>query len=221
MERRFAPAVFFSDLWRITLVFVMIWFRVDNESGKRRSNYCWRRGKHRSSMSSSLHSTTKNFSVRQKTTVAFFFVSRWKRQVLVVVVEELVKQRPIVAQIRIRHKPTMTTTKKKSLSTWNQVHVPDGRNDEKQYVRTHRSLPLAAIALFQVAQRDIPGIDASYLAMDTEEGVEVVWNEVLFSERKISEIQHVNAVDAFLPHPCSLFMLRRIKWAKCLINWLN
>ena len=43
----------------------------------------------------------------------------------------------------------------------------------------------------QVTQRDIPGIDASYLAMDTEEGVEVVWNEVLFSERKISEAQHV------------------------------
>ncbi len=43
----------------------------------------------------------------------------------------------------------------------------------------------------QVTQRDIPGIDASYLAMDTEEGVEVVWNEVLFSERKISDIQHV------------------------------
>ena len=33
-------------------------------------------------------------------------------------------------------------------------------------------------------QRDIPGIDATYLAMDTEEGVEVVWNEVRFSERK-------------------------------------
>jgi len=30
----------------------------------------------------------------------------------------------------------------------------------------------------------VPGIDASYLAMDTEEGVEVVWNEILFSERK-------------------------------------
>jgi len=44
---------------------------------------------------------------------------------------------------------------------------------------------------FKVSQRDIPGIDASYLAMDTEEGVEVVWNEVLFSERKISDIQHV------------------------------
>ncbi|KAH8018830.1 hypothetical protein HPB51_012784 [Rhipicephalus microplus] len=36
----------------------------------------------------------------------------------------------------------------------------------------------------RVQQRDIPGIDAAYLAMDTEEGVEVVWNEVKFSERK-------------------------------------
>ncbi|EFX64612.1 hypothetical protein DAPPUDRAFT_266093 [Daphnia pulex] len=35
-----------------------------------------------------------------------------------------------------------------------------------------------------VQQRDVPGIDAAYLAMDTEEGVEVVWNEVRFSERK-------------------------------------
>lgn len=33
-------------------------------------------------------------------------------------------------------------------------------------------------------QRDVPGIDAAYLAMDMEDGVEVVWNEVLFSERK-------------------------------------
>lgn len=33
-------------------------------------------------------------------------------------------------------------------------------------------------------QRDVPGIDHSFLAMDTEEGVEVVWNEVQFSERK-------------------------------------
>ncbi|XP_064487240.1 nuclear receptor-binding protein-like isoform X2 [Ornithodoros turicata] len=36
----------------------------------------------------------------------------------------------------------------------------------------------------EVQQRDIPGIDAAYLAMDTDEGVEVVWNEVKFSERK-------------------------------------
>lgn len=33
-------------------------------------------------------------------------------------------------------------------------------------------------------QQDLPGIDCAYLAMDTEEGVEVVWNEVQFSERK-------------------------------------
>lgn len=33
-------------------------------------------------------------------------------------------------------------------------------------------------------QRDVPGIDHVFLAMDTEEGVEVVWNEVQFSERK-------------------------------------
>lgn len=30
----------------------------------------------------------------------------------------------------------------------------------------------------------MPGIDYAFLAMDTEEGVEVVWNEVQFSERK-------------------------------------
>lgn len=38
--------------------------------------------------------------------------------------------------------------------------------------------------LLQTEQRDILGIDSAYLAMDTEEGVEVVWNEVQFSERK-------------------------------------
>ncbi|RVE51563.1 hypothetical protein evm_003833 [Chilo suppressalis] len=36
----------------------------------------------------------------------------------------------------------------------------------------------------KVEQRDVPGIDCAHLAMDTEEGVEVVWNEVQFSERK-------------------------------------
>jgi len=30
----------------------------------------------------------------------------------------------------------------------------------------------------------VPGIDAAYLAMDIEDGVEVIWNEVTFSERK-------------------------------------
>ncbi|CAJ0585223.1 unnamed protein product, partial [Mesorhabditis spiculigera] len=36
----------------------------------------------------------------------------------------------------------------------------------------------------QVKQRDVPGIDSAYLAMDNDTGNEVVWNEVLFSERK-------------------------------------
>ncbi|CAF0812503.1 unnamed protein product, partial [Didymodactylos carnosus] len=48
-----------------------------------------------------------------------------------------------------------------------------------------------------VAQRDIPGIDVSYLAMDTEEGVEVVWNEVLFSEKKISSVQQYKVNQVF------------------------
>ena len=32
--------------------------------------------------------------------------------------------------------------------------------------------------------RDVPGIDAAHLAMNTEDGVEVVWNEVRYSSRK-------------------------------------
>ncbi|XP_012268951.1 nuclear receptor-binding protein homolog isoform X2 [Athalia rosae] len=36
----------------------------------------------------------------------------------------------------------------------------------------------------EAEKRDLPGVDCAYLAMDTEEGVEVVWNEVQFSERK-------------------------------------
>lgn len=40
-------------------------------------------------------------------------------------------------------------------------------------------------------QRNVPGIDSAYLAMDTEEGVEVVWNEVQFSERKNYKLQEV------------------------------
>ncbi len=30
-----------------------------------------------------------------------------------------------------------------------------------------------------MSYRDVPGIDHAYLAMDTEEGVEVVWNKAL------------------------------------------
>lgn len=43
----------------------------------------------------------------------------------------------------------------------------------------------------KVNQRNVPGIDNAYLAMDTEEGVEVVWNEVMFSERKNFKLQEV------------------------------
>lgn len=35
-----------------------------------------------------------------------------------------------------------------------------------------------------VDQRDVPGIAGAYLAMDNEEGVEVVWNELLFTDEK-------------------------------------
>ena len=43
----------------------------------------------------------------------------------------------------------------------------------------------------QVSQRNVPGIDRAFLAMDCEEGVEVVWNEVQFSERKSYKTQEV------------------------------
>jgi len=41
----------------------------------------------------------------------------------------------------------------------------------------------------EVKYRDVPGIDCAYLAMDTEEGVEVVWNEATFSETKKFQAQ--------------------------------
>ena len=58
----------------------------------------------------------------------------------------------------------------------------------------------------QVRQSDVPGIDAAYLAMDTEEGVEVVWNEVRFSERKNFKAQEEKIRTVFdnliqLDHP--------------------
>ncbi len=46
-------------------------------------------------------------------------------------------------------------------------------------------------SVLQVEQRDVPGIDNAFLAMDTEEGVEVVWNEVQFSEKKNFKAQQV------------------------------
>lgn len=50
---------------------------------------------------------------------------------------------------------------------------------------------VVSLASQKVNQRNVPGIDNAYLAMDTEEGVEVVWNEVMFSERKNFKLQEV------------------------------
>uniref|UniRef100_A0A452SJG6 Serine-threonine/tyrosine-protein kinase catalytic domain-containing protein n=1 Tax=Ursus americanus TaxID=9643 RepID=A0A452SJG6_URSAM len=36
----------------------------------------------------------------------------------------------------------------------------------------------------QVNQGNMPGVQSTFLAMDTEEGVEVVWNELHFGDRK-------------------------------------
>ena len=48
-----------------------------------------------------------------------------------------------------------------------------------------------------VRYRDIPGIDAAYLAMDTEEGSEVVWNEARFSSVKKFRGQEDNMRSVF------------------------
>lgn len=42
----------------------------------------------------------------------------------------------------------------------------------------------------------MPGIQSTFLAMDTEEGVEVVWNELLFTDKKAFKAHEVRH-----PHP--------------------
>ena len=56
---------------------------------------------------------------------------------------------------------------------------------------------------FQVKYRDVPGIDTAYLAMDTEEGVEVVWNEAQFSGAKKFKAQARYFIKPFIS-PVSL-----------------
>lgn len=63
----------------------------------------------------------------------------------------------------------------------------------------------------------MPGIDDAYLAMDTEEGVEVVWNEVIYSQshrkgaHKDSKVWHTCTVDAhFACIMCQQEKLKRI-----------
>ncbi|XP_028817395.1 nuclear receptor-binding protein 2-like [Denticeps clupeoides] len=49
----------------------------------------------------------------------------------------------------------------------------------------------------QVSQGNVPGIESAFLAMDTEEGVEVVWNEVVFSDRKVFKALEEKIKDMF------------------------
>lgn len=43
----------------------------------------------------------------------------------------------------------------------------------------------------QVNQGNMPGVQSTFLAMDTEEGVEVVWNELHFADRKAFLVHEV------------------------------
>jgi nuclear receptor-binding protein len=49
----------------------------------------------------------------------------------------------------------------------------------------------------QVTQREVPGIDNAYLAIDTEEGMEAVWNEVMYSQRK-TRLNHKERLSSIL-----------------------
>ncbi len=49
-----------------------------------------------------------------------------------------------------------------------------------------------------VAQRDVPGIDKAYLAMDTENGYEVVWNEISISGgKKFKNTNNINKDEVY------------------------
>uniref|UniRef100_A0A8B9HDW0 Nuclear receptor binding protein 2a n=1 Tax=Astyanax mexicanus TaxID=7994 RepID=A0A8B9HDW0_ASTMX len=48
-----------------------------------------------------------------------------------------------------------------------------------------REKSVSMVRSAQVSQGNVPGIESASLAMDTEEGVEVVWNEVQFSDKKV------------------------------------
>lgn len=65
-------------------------------------------------------------------------------------------------------------------------------------------------------QRNVPGIDNAYLAMDTEEGVEVVWNEVMFSERKNFKLQEVGAVAGPCDGACLIMAIGMVTLILCL-----
>lgn len=53
----------------------------------------------------------------------------------------------------------------------------------------------------QVNQGNMPGIQSTFLAMDTEEGVEVVWNELLFTDKKAFKAHEVSCRSPAGPCP--------------------
>uniref|UniRef100_A0A671NGN8 Nuclear receptor-binding protein 2-like n=1 Tax=Sinocyclocheilus anshuiensis TaxID=1608454 RepID=A0A671NGN8_9TELE len=61
-----------------------------------------------------------------------------------------------------------------------------GRQRWKLLMLISKSMLKVIICLpLQVSQGNVPGVESASLAMDTEEGVEVVWNEVLFQDKKV------------------------------------
>jgi len=56
-----------------------------------------------------------------------------------------------------------------------------------------KSVSVCLCRPLQVSQGNVPGVESASLAMDTEEGVEVVWNEVLFSDKKVFKSQEVGS----------------------------
>ena len=46
-----------------------------------------------------------------------------------------------------------------------------------------------SISKFKNLFSAVPGIDAAFMAMDMDEGLEVIWNEVTFSESKDFQAQ--------------------------------
>lgn len=47
----------------------------------------------------------------------------------------------------------------------------------------------------------MPGVQSTFLAMDTEEGVEVVWNELHFGDRKAFSVHEVSPAATPVPLP--------------------
>uniref|UniRef100_A0A3Q4MQV4 Nuclear receptor binding protein 2b n=1 Tax=Neolamprologus brichardi TaxID=32507 RepID=A0A3Q4MQV4_NEOBR len=54
-----------------------------------------------------------------------------------------------------------------------------------------------SVCPLQVSQGNVPGVESASLAMDTEEGVEVVWNEVLFLDKKVFKAQEEKIKEMF------------------------